>query len=306
MLFQPQAIFNAMSGIQQINGSNTLIDAGGAYFTRQHIVNAQLQAQKLNPDARIFSTTYDDDLIKAIDFLHEKNYVTSQFHIDGSHALVFGNEERLKVLTRRGYLTLFDSTHNTNVHGHQLFTFMARDEHKIWIPCAHALVQNQRADILSECMKRIQLWCSGRWQMKYALTDDSAMERLAVRLTFPGENGEISSVTHLLCTVHSSRTLMRRLGHAPVSKKYLTSAMIYQKTEGDCVENINQAIDAAPDDETKQYIVNQWLNDRYAWALFARQHSTLLLQVTTTNPVEAWHKQIKQYSNKKKYNSPRN
>src|ERR1700749_5010827 len=123
MLFQPQAIYNAMSGIQQIDGSNTLLDAGGAYFSRQHIINAQLQAQKLNPDARIFSTTFNDDLTKTLDFLHKNNYLTSQFEIQESYALVFAHEECLKVLTRHGYLTLFDSTHNTNIHGHKLFTF---------------------------------------------------------------------------------------------------------------------------------------------------------------------------------------
>ena len=114
--------------------------------------------------------------------------------------------------------------------------------------------------------------------MKYALTDDSATERLAVRQAFPGADGEGSKVTHLLCTVHSSRTLMRRLGHASASRKHLNSAMIYRKTEAGCLEDINLAIDAAPNEETKQYIINEWLNDRFSWALFARQHSAILPQ----------------------------
>jgi hypothetical protein len=77
--------------------------------------------------------------------------------------------------------------------------------------------------------------------------------------------------------------------------------MFYRKTEGGCLEDINLAINAAPNDETRQYIINEWLNDRYAWAMFARQHSPLLLQVSTTNPVEAWHKQIKQHCQKKRF-----
>lgn len=28
------------------------------------------------------------------------------------------------------------------------------------------------------------------------------------------------------------------------------------------------------------------------WALYARQHSPLLLQATITNPVDAWHRRI--------------
>ena len=77
--------------------------------------------------------------------------------------------------------------------------------------------------------------------------------------------------------------------------------MMYQRTEGGCLEDINQAINAAPNNDTKQYIVNGWLNDRNSWAMFARQHSQILLQVTTTNPVEVWHRQIKQHSYANRY-----
>jgi Zinc finger SWIM domain-containing protein 1/3, RNaseH-like domain len=289
-----------MSGAGQKKGSKTLHDAGGKFFNRRHIVNAQSRFRKMNPDARILSTSFIEDLNATIDFLNEKNYLTFPFHIKGSQAIVFANEERLKILIRRGYLTLFDSTHSTNVHGHRLFTFMVRNEYGVWIPCAHSLVENERADILTECMKRINLWCGGHWRMKYALTDDSATERLAVKQAFAGANGEETNVTHLLCTVHSSRTLMRRLSYAPESRKYLNSAMFYRKTEGGCIEDINLAVNAAPNETTKQYIINEWLNDRFAWAMFARQHSGILLQVTTTNPVEAWHKQIKQHCEKKR------
>jgi MULE transposase domain len=300
MLFQPHHIFDTMSGTTSATGSSILKEAGGEFFNRQHIVNAQNHARQLNPDARIFSTTLTSDLTAAIDFLNGKNYLTFQFEIRESHAMVFANDERLKTLMRRGYLTLFDSTHNTNVHGHRLFTFMVRNEYGIWIPCAHALVENERADILTECMRTIKLWCRGNWPLRYALTDDSATERLAVRQAFPGVDGGETNVTHLLCTVHSSRTLMRRLSHAPESRKHLNSAMFNRKTEGGCLEDINLAINSAPNDETRQYIINEWLNDRYAWAMFARQHSALLLQVSTTNPVEAWHKQIKQHCQKKR------
>ena len=80
--------------------------------------------------------------------------------------------------------------------------------------------------------------------------------------------------------------------------------MFYQKTEGGCVEDINSAINVAPNEATKQYIVNEWLKDRFSWAMFARQHSPILLQVTTTNAVEAWHKQIKQHCERKRYHNP--
>ena len=50
MLFQPNEIYNVTSGVGQMTGSENLINAGGKFFTRQHIINAQNQAQKLNPN----------------------------------------------------------------------------------------------------------------------------------------------------------------------------------------------------------------------------------------------------------------
>ena len=51
MLFQPHEIYNVMSGVGRIYGSENLINAGGQFFNRQHIINAQRHVRKLNPDA---------------------------------------------------------------------------------------------------------------------------------------------------------------------------------------------------------------------------------------------------------------
>ena len=44
------------------------------------------------------------------------------------------------------------------------------------------------------------------------------------------------------------------------------------------LEDIDLAINVAPNEGTKQYIVNEWLKDRFSWAMFARQHSEILIQ----------------------------
>ncbi|RPB23739.1 hypothetical protein L211DRAFT_218491 [Terfezia boudieri ATCC MYA-4762] len=44
---------------------------------------------------------------------------------------------------------------------------------------------------------------------------------------------------------------------------------------------------------TAKYIQTYWLQIASKWAMFARQHSPLLLQVTTTNACEAWHRKLK-------------
>ena len=37
----------------------------------------------------------------------------------------------------------------------------------------------------------------------------------------------------------------------------------------------------------------EWLDSRAQWAMWARQHSQILLQVTTTNPCKACHQKLK-------------
>ncbi|KAK9491139.1 hypothetical protein V1508DRAFT_422710 [Lipomyces doorenjongii] len=91
--------------------------------------------------------------------------------------------DRVVTLRRRGHLTIFDSTHNTNVYGYNLFTFMVRNEFGTWIPGTHALVELENSDILSKALRARNGLSIG---MRYFLTDDSAVEQLAVKMAFPG------------------------------------------------------------------------------------------------------------------------
>ena len=59
-------------------------------------------------------------------------------------------------------------------------------------------------------------------------------------------------------------------------------------------ELCEQAIAAAgSDQETVKYIHTNWVQNSSQWAMYARQHSPFLLQVTTTNACEAWHRKLK-------------
>lgn len=64
-------------------------------------------------------------------------------------------------------------------------------------------------------------------------------------------------------------------------------------TEDDCIRLCRLAIEFASSDVQRKYIDEHWLSTRQNWALYARQHNRLLLQVTTTNPVEAWNNRLK-------------
>lgn len=109
-----------------------------------------------------------------------------------------------------------DATHDTNHLKWYLSTFMVRDEHKSWIPAAFFLYDRQDARIISESLLHIKGWtslyCQRRWQPRYFLTDDSAAEQAAVQRAFPGLIAGEMEVDHLLCVVHSERTLRRRFG----------------------------------------------------------------------------------------------
>ena len=68
------------------------------------------------------------------------------------------------------------------------------------------------------CIADLQAMCG--WQPRYVLTDDSAVEQLTVRRALPGlQAGEQEVGGHLLCTVHTMRTLNKRFKateHKPI------------------------------------------------------------------------------------------
>jgi len=67
---------------------------------------------------------------------------------------------------------------------------------------------------------------------------------------------------------------------------------MHRRTRSGCEENIQEAIHLAPQ-PIKKYITKNYANNTEKWALWARQHSPLLLQVTTTNAVESYRSELK-------------
>jgi hypothetical protein len=71
------------------------------------------------------------------------------------------------------------------------------------------------------------------------------------------------------------------------------AALCSRRTRFGAIESTNEAIRQAGSDESAQYIRANWLPEIEKWGHFARDHSPLLLQVTTTNPIEAFHRSLK-------------
>lgn len=240
----------------------------------------------------------------AFDWLVSKGWRASRIDVkrngrdhqnEESHGLVFAAPHRLQVLLRRGHLTLMDATHDTNRLKWYLFTLMVRDENCAWIPVSHMLLQHQNSDIISEGLKVLQEWCGDRWLCQYFLTDDSAAEQTAVRKAFEDNPSSTTSPQHLLCRVHSERTLLRKLTGKENKEvtSHIIAALKVRQTEGGCIESIQQAIQAAQTEKDRKYIEREWLNTRRKWANYTRMETCQLLQITDTNAVESWHATLK-------------
>lgn len=275
-------------------------EAGGQWLTRQDVINAAAAYRARFPDPR----RVGHDAVPRLQVDQVLEYLAAQSsnsqvrdvwfskdlrvtrEIDGAYSdgVVFASADQLEVLSRRGYLTLMDATHCTNWLDWLLYTIMVRDECGSWIPVGHFLTEKSDGDIVCEALKTLKNWvfghCRRDWPLRYFLTDDSAVEQKAVRNAFAGLWAD-----HLLCSVHSERTLRRRFG-APKYREVLAhmlAALHSRRTETGCIQSINAAIQilvARKDEAQAQYIENFWLDSRAQWANYARDHSPLLLQVS--------------------------
>jgi hypothetical protein len=143
--------------------------------------------------------------------------------------------EHIRTLIRRGHLILLDVTHNTNILQWKLFTIMVRFEHDQWISAAHLLASNEDGDIVGAFLRQVKQWVRA-WRCRYVITDDSAAEQRAVRMSFRGLEAGEQEVSHYLCRTHSERTLKRKLAGFRCKKVYenLYTALYYRRTGTGC------------------------------------------------------------------------
>ncbi|RPB21122.1 hypothetical protein L211DRAFT_870168 [Terfezia boudieri ATCC MYA-4762] len=156
-----------------------------------------------------------------------------------------------------------------------MFSFLVRNEHNIWIPTAHLVVERENGEITAERLKHIKKWCSGKWQPQYVMTDDSAIEQNAIRLAFPGLNRVLIPTNPYQLLKHAMY-YVTQIQNRALCEQAVTTATVIDNTG-------NMA----------NYVQTYWLQTASKWAMYARQHSPFLLQATTTNACEAWHRKLK-------------
>ena len=110
-------------------------------------------------------------------------------------------------------------------------------------------------------------------------------------MVFPGLiNGE-QECDIFFCTVHVMRTWMSKIYDKKTQQKMVHA--MHKRTRIGCEDLVRQAINECPIPTVKQYILRNYVKNTHQWALWARQHSPLLLQVTSTNALESYHSELK-------------
>jgi len=133
---------------------------------RQDIVNLKRGMRSSDLRALPHGKLFQDDVLQARSLLTERGWLFEELKIvdnkkEERWGLAFAHPTRLLVLRRRGWFTQFDATHKLNRWGHNMFSFLVRNEHNIWIPTAHLVVERENGEIIAEGLRYIKQWCSG-------------------------------------------------------------------------------------------------------------------------------------------------
>lgn len=112
-----------------------------------------------------YGKSFEEDIMDTRSLLTEKGWLFAELDITDSKkvwrwGLVFTNPARLLTLEWRGWFVQFDATYKLNRWSHNMFSFLVRDEHNVWIPTAHLVVERENGEIIAEGLKHIRRWCS--------------------------------------------------------------------------------------------------------------------------------------------------
>lgn len=232
------------------------------------------------------------DIQDSVSFLEEQDYLVEYYEVPhlSTYGVVFLHPDQLKNLEQHGWLTLIDSTHKTNRYDCRLFTLYIRNYYGCWDVGAHFFVSSENSDTIAEGLKIIRRFAH-RWSPRYFLSDQSNIESNSIKIAFPGlKNGE-QECDIIFCTVHIMRTWMRRIYDKKIQQKMIHA--MHKRTKIGCEDLIQQAINECSNPTIKRYISRNYTKNTHQWALWARQHSPLLLQVTSTNALESYHSELK-------------
>ncbi|GBC28737.2 riboflavin-specific deaminase [Rhizophagus irregularis DAOM 181602=DAOM 197198] len=220
---------------------------------------------------------------------YKVQYLVEYYEIShlSTYGFVFMHPKQLKNLEQHGWLTLIDSTHKTNRYDCRLFTLYIRDYYGCWNV---VFVSKEDSVTIAEGLKIVRRFAR-HWSPRYFLSDQSNIESNSIRMAFPGlKNGE-QDCDVIFCTVHIMRTWMNKIYDKKMRQKMIHA--MHKRTKIGCEDLVQQAINECSITTIKNYITRNYTKNIHQWALWARQHFPLLLQVTSTNALESYHSELK-------------
>ncbi|RHZ57425.1 hypothetical protein Glove_388g20 [Diversispora epigaea] len=287
--YRPPAILNA---VKEYAAERMDLDACVKELRRKEVTNIKYKVRGALDAHLIGNPNRELDIQESIFFLENQKYLVERYMIShkSTHDFVFMHPNQIKNLEKYGWLTLIDSTHKTNRYDYRLFTLYIRNEFGCWDVGAHFFVSNEDSDTVAEALKTIRRFAV-HWKPRYFLQDQSNVEANGIKMAFPGlKNGEQECDT-IFCTVYLVRTWMSKIYEVKTRQKMIQA--MHKWTRIGCEALIQQAIEECPVPTIKQYIKRYYVKNNHQWALWARQHSPLLLQVTSTNSLESYHSELK-------------
>jgi hypothetical protein len=266
------------------------------YLTTKEVANVQLKLRGPQQTHLCADGTLACDIQDSIRFLSEQGFKCTQFLAKNSYkGFSFARSHQLEKLSHHGWLTLMDSTHNTNKWRWQLFTLYIRDGYGCWDVGGHFFLEGEDSAGVVRGLGAIRE-LAPKWCPRYMLMDQSSSESNGVMKAFPGLKKGEQQCSVIWCTVHVMRTWLRRISHTESRNKMLLS--MHKKTQLGCEQAIQQAIAVCDVENIKKYITRYWTKNTEKWAMHARAHCPLLLQVTSTNALESYHSELKTRTSK--------
>ncbi|POG70593.1 hypothetical protein GLOIN_2v1775727 [Rhizophagus irregularis DAOM 181602=DAOM 197198] len=123
------------------------------------------------------------------------------------------------------------------------------------------------------------------------LTEQGNIEAKSIKKTFPGIDAGEQECQVLLCVVHVMRTWMQKINEKKTQDTMIV--VMHKRTKIGCENLVQDAINHCSVPYIQNYIKRNYTKNTEKWGLWARQHSPLLLQVTSTNSLESFHSELK-------------
>jgi MULE transposase domain len=268
---------------------------GIEFLQLESILNAQHKVRGGLNAPFIGVESLQEDLKESVEWLKSNDYYIERFEEPEYQGFTFATADNLKILQKSGHLIIMDSTHKTNKHGWKLYTVLIRDSFGSWLPGGHFFVSGEEYRIVTKGLQILKRWAK-TWKPRYFIVDLSSIEENAINHAFPGLRAGEQEIGIFYCTWHSRKALQRNLESYGKGYELMLQAM-YKITRIGCEQIVEEAIAKLPVEPKKSYIRRYWLKNTAKWGMWSRQHSPLLLQMTSTSPVESYHAVLKKKGN---------